>query len=66
MGERPVAFLTGLKAIDRNAINQHLMKFVESGRIAKFWIPDDYVVIDAFEKTSTGKIDKKPLKARFS
>lgn len=65
-GERPVAFLSGLKAIDREAINSHLMKFVESGRIAKFWIPDDYVVVEAFEKTSTGKIDKKPLKARLS
>ena len=34
----------------------------ESGRIAKFWLPDDYIVIKEFTKTSTGKIDKKPLR----
>ncbi len=61
-GERPVAFMTGLKSIDQNAIRTHLMKYVESGRIAKFWIPDNYIAIDAFQKTSTGKIDKKPLR----
>ena len=64
-GERPVAFMTGLKTIDQEAIKAHLMKYVESGRIAKFWIPDEYIVVNAFEKTSTGKIDKKPLKKRF-
>jgi fatty-acyl-CoA synthase len=64
-GERPVAFMTGLKTIDQEAIKAHLMKYVESGRIAKFWIPDEYILVDAFEKTSTGKIDKKPLKKRL-
>jgi fatty-acyl-CoA synthase len=64
-GERPVAFLTGLEKIDKKAIEAHMMKYVESGRIAKFWIPDEYIVVNAFEKTSTGKIDKKPLKKRL-
>ncbi len=64
-GERPVAFMTGLKTIDQEAIKAHLMKYVESGRIAKFWIPDEYILVNAFEKTSTGKIDKKPLKKRL-
>lgn len=64
-GERPVAFISGLKSIDRDKMVDHLMKYVESGRIAKFWIPDEFIPIDSFEKTSTGKIDKKPLRARF-
>ncbi len=65
-GERPVAFISGLKSVDKAKMTEHLMKFVESGRIAKFWIPDEYFIVDSFEKTSTGKIDKKPLRAKFS
>ncbi|MFG1460015.1 MAG: long-chain-fatty-acid--CoA ligase [Thermoplasmataceae archaeon] len=65
-GERPVAFISGLKAIDKDAMRNHLMKYVDSGRIAKFWIPDDYILVEQFEKTGTGKIDKKPLRARLS
>lgn len=64
-GERPVAFISGLKAIDKEAMSKHLMKYVESGRIAKFWIPDEFVLVEQFEKTSTGKIDKKPLREKL-
>lgn len=65
-GERPVAFISGIKDINRNDINEHLMKFVESGRIAKFWIPDEYISVESFSKTSTGKIDKKVLRSSLS
>lgn len=61
-GERPVAFVSGMKDIDKEKITKHLESFVTAGRIAKFWIPDDYIPIEAFEKTSTGKIDKKVLR----
>jgi fatty-acyl-CoA synthase len=36
--------------------------YVEAGRIAKFWLPDEYRIIKEFTLTSTGKIDKKPLR----
>ncbi len=64
-GERPVAFLSGLSEVDPEKMRNHLTKFVESGRIAKFWIPDDYIVVKEFLKTSTGKIDKKPLRKQL-
>ena len=65
-GERPVAFISGLKSVDTKAMNDHLMKFVDSGRIAKFWIPDEYMIVETFTKTSTGKIDKKALRSLLS
>ena len=65
-GERPVAFVSGLKNVEPQKIVDHMMKYVESGRIAKFWIPDEFISVDSFQKTSTGKIDKKPLRERFS
>lgn len=61
-GERPVAFISGMKDIDKSKINSHLESFVSAGRIAKFWMPDEYIPIESFEKTSTGKIDKKVLR----
>ena len=35
------------------------------GRIAKWWLPDEVEVIDAIPIGSTGKIDKKVLRARL-
>ena len=34
-------------------------------RVAKWWLPDDVVFIDAVPKTSVGKFDKKVLRERF-
>ena len=65
-GERPVAFISGLKDLDKDALNKHLMNYVQSGRISKFWIPDDFFLVESFNKTSTGKIDKRSLRANLS
>ncbi|MBD6955432.1 MAG: long-chain fatty acid--CoA ligase, partial [Thermoplasmatales archaeon] len=35
---------------------------VETGRIQKWWIPDDIIFIESMPKTSTNKIDKKELR----
>jgi len=35
------------------------------GKVAKWWLPDDVVTIDAVPKTSVGKFDKKALRERF-
>jgi len=60
--ERPVAFISGLKELNEKKLRDHLMTYVESGRIAKFWIPDEFRLVESFQKTSTGKIDKKVLR----
>jgi len=36
------------------------------GKVAKWWLPDDVVVIDTVPKTSVGKFDKKVLRQRFA
>ncbi len=63
-GERPVAFYSSSEALDENFIRGELMKMVDLGRISKFWIPDNFIRVETFDRTSTGKIDKKPLKER--
>ncbi|WMT52061.1 MAG: long-chain-fatty-acid--CoA ligase [Ferroplasma sp.] len=62
-GERPVAFIKGTAS--REDIENEMKKYVETGRIAKFWLPDDYIFVDEFEKTGTGKIDKKVLRKKL-
>jgi fatty-acyl-CoA synthase len=34
-------------------------------RVAKWWLPDEVVFIEAVPKTSVGKFDKKVLRERF-
>jgi fatty-acyl-CoA synthase len=36
------------------------------GRVAKWWLPDEFAFIDAVPKTSVGKFDKKVLRARLA
>ena len=64
-GERPVAFVVKKGSLSSEDIVGHLSTMVDSGRIAKFWIPDEFIFADSLEKTSTGKIDKKVLKSKM-
>jgi fatty-acyl-CoA synthase len=51
---RPGAELTEAEVLD------HLRP-----RVARWWLPDGVVVVDAIPKTSVGKFDKKVLRERF-
>ena len=37
-----------------------------AGRVAKWWFPDDLVVVDEIPKTSVGKYDKKVMRAMLA
>ncbi|WP_433796262.1 long-chain fatty acid--CoA ligase [Actinoplanes sp. CA-252034] len=57
--ERPVAFVV-LRADADTAVDQlreHL-----SGRIASWWMPDDFIVLDSIPLTGTGKLSKQALR----
>ncbi len=43
---------------------EELLAFLEP-RVAKWWLPDDVVFLDALPKTSVGKIAKRELRERF-
>ncbi|WP_337860943.1 long-chain-fatty-acid--CoA ligase [Ferroplasma sp.] len=62
-GERPVAFIKG--TAKKEDIVKKMQEFVDTGRIAKFWLPDDYIFVDEFEKTGTGKINKVVLRKKL-
>jgi fatty-acyl-CoA synthase len=67
-GERPLAVLVPAPAadgIDRSTVQAHVKGYADKGVISRFAIPDRIMFVDALEKTSVGKIDKKALRAKY-
>ena len=69
-GERPVAIVVLKKEfegkITEDELKQFMTKFVETGHIEKWAIPDRFIFVETLPKTSVGKIDKKQLRAQFA
>jgi fatty-acyl-CoA synthase len=62
--ERPLACVVPLAAHKDQITKQEILDFLSS-RIAKWWLPDDVVFIEAVPKTSVGKFNKRALRERF-
>lgn len=60
--ERPL-LIVQLKA-DQKATREELLHYMD-GKIAKWWMPDDVVFVDAIPHTATGKILKTALRDQF-
>lgn len=58
--ERPLAVV--VPAGDKAPTLESIREFL-TGKVAKWWLPDDLVVIEEIPKTSVGKIDKKAIRA---
>ena len=62
--ERPLAYVVAkpdyVGQISKEDIIEHLRPHV-----AKWWLPDDVVFVDAIPKTSVGKFDKKVLRSQY-
>lgn len=67
-GERPLAVIVPMpgEKPSEEELRQHLMKFVEEGKITKWAVPDKFVFADELPKTSVGKINKRELRRIFS
>lgn len=60
--ERPIAVIVPIDGqVPEDELNDYLLK-----QFPKFWLPDEYVVIQEIPKTSVGKLDKKVLRAMRS
>ncbi|MEJ7807548.1 MAG: 3-(methylthio)propionyl-CoA ligase [Telluria sp.] len=60
--ERPL--LLAIKRPGQDVTREELLAFFE-GKIAKFWMPDDVVFVDALPTGATGKIQKNKLRDQF-
>ncbi|RLI77382.1 fatty acid--CoA ligase [Archaeoglobales archaeon] len=65
-GERPLAIIVPAEERpSEGELKQHLLKFVEEGKITKWAIPEKFAFVEEIPKTSVGKIDKKVLRQKF-
>lgn len=62
-GERPL--LVVVKAEGKDVTREEMLAWFE-GKVAKWWIPDDVVFVDAIPHTATGKIKKTELRRQFA
>ncbi len=61
--ERPVVVVA---LHDDAALTLDELRDFLTGRVAKWWLPDDLVVVDEVAKTSVGKYDKKAIRAQLA
>lgn len=62
--ERPLACVVPQPEHRGRISKQELLEFL-APRVAKWWLPDDVVFIEAVPKTSVGKFNKRVLRERF-
>jgi fatty-acyl-CoA synthase len=63
--ERPVAYVVPKPEFTGSLTPQDIISYLEP-RVAKWWLPDEVIFIDAIPKTSVGKFDKKVLRAQYA
>jgi fatty-acyl-CoA synthase len=61
--ERPLCCVVLREGADTSA--QELVEHLQ-GRVAKWWVPDEFAFIDEVPKTSVGKFDKKVLRGELA
>jgi fatty-acyl-CoA synthase len=67
-GERPLALVVPKPGatVDPEGVRRHLAGYAEKGVISKYGVPDKVLIVEALEKTSVGKLDKKVLRAKYA
>jgi fatty-acyl-CoA synthase len=60
--ERPLACVVVREG--ETITKDEVLEFLND-RVAKWWLPDDVVIVEAIPKTSVGKFDKKVLRKQF-
>jgi fatty-acyl-CoA synthase len=68
-GERPVALVVPRKdlatTLTEEDVKKHVLAFSEKGQISKYAVPQIVKLVEALEKTSVGKMNKKRLREQF-
>jgi fatty-acyl-CoA synthase len=62
--ERPVAAVAPFPQYRGQITKEEILDFLKD-RVAKWWLPDDVVFIEAVPKTSVGKFNKRALREQF-
>lgn len=63
--ERPLAFVVAKPDFTEQITKEEIIDYLRP-HVAKWWLPDDVVLVDAIPKTSVGKFDKKVLRSQYA
>jgi fatty-acyl-CoA synthase len=61
-GELPLAAVQTREPLEAEELRTYLEEQVKEGRLAKFWVPDDFVFVQELPVTSAGKVHKVALR----
>jgi fatty-acyl-CoA synthase len=61
-GERPLAVVKPKEPVSDSELRSFIENKVSEGRIAKFWIPDRFLIVEEIPVTSAGKLNKEQLR----
>ncbi len=68
-GERPLVLVVPAPdhagRLSGDSIRRHVQRLVDQGLISRWVVPDRILIVEAIEKTSVGKIDKKRLREKY-
>ncbi|QBD83531.1 fatty-acid--CoA ligase [Ktedonosporobacter rubrisoli] len=62
--ERPLACVVAKPAFIGQVTKEEIIEFLRP-KVAKWWLPDDVIFVEAIPKTSVGKFDKKVLRNSY-
>lgn len=69
-GERPMALIVPKAQlrgkIGQDEIKSHMQSYVDKGVVSKFAIPEKVLFVNALERTSVGKLDKKRMRDKYA
>ncbi len=65
-GQRPLAIVKASGKINPKELVDLLTSRAKEGKMAKFWIPDQFIFVDDIPLTSAGKLNKKALRDKYS
>jgi len=65
-GERPILLVVRSSDIKAEEIILAISAEIEKGRLSKWAVPDRIEFVEALDKTSVGKLDKKLMRARYA
>ncbi|MFW6147577.1 MAG: long-chain-fatty-acid--CoA ligase [Thermodesulfobacteriota bacterium] len=68
-GERPVALVVLEEeqegSVTEQELKDHMIQFLDEGKILKWWIPDRFLFVEEIPRTSVGKFDKKAMRSSY-
>ncbi len=65
-GERPMGIIQAREPVGEEELREFLQSKAQEGRLARFWIPDRFVVVETLPLTSAGKLHKAALRKQFA